>query len=168
MMTEELKIISAAGNEETHEALWASSMTDFLLRVEEQPEGIRSQGHCSDRRLINRYVRVLEQALTSVRRWAGWGEGGKMCVQKYLSPVEWNVKWIKYSSFCKEKTKYTISSWDKEIPKETGKKNIFLCSVIFDVMNPLGTSWVSGTGHDWFGTQRYLWDTSVVGREKGR
>lgn len=51
MMTEEFKIISAAGYEEAHEAFWAPSMTD-LLGVEEQSEDIRSRGHRSDSRLI--------------------------------------------------------------------------------------------------------------------
>lgn len=52
-MTAELKIMSAARYEKAHEGVGASSLTeDLLLGVELQSEGIRSQGHCSNSRLV--------------------------------------------------------------------------------------------------------------------
>lgn len=53
MMTAEITIMTAARCEKAHEGLGASSLTEgLLLGVDLQPEGIRSQGHCSNSRLV--------------------------------------------------------------------------------------------------------------------
>jgi len=53
MMTAELKITSTARCEKALECFGTSSLTEVLLMgVELQPEGIRSQGHCSNSRLV--------------------------------------------------------------------------------------------------------------------
>lgn len=53
MVTAELKIMSGARCEKTRVGFGAYRLTeDLLLGVKLQPEGIRSQGHCSNSRVV--------------------------------------------------------------------------------------------------------------------